>query len=439
MTIPKKSRWLLAAAAASALALSACTPATDDGGATTGGDGSIAMSQGVTTEPCPGSPNPDNGCIYLGILSDLVDGPFAPVSGPLTQGQEDYWTFVNNNGGLDGFDVDVTTYKRDNKYTVDEQIAQYNQINGDIAGIAQTLGTSATQAILDDVVARDLPTVIVSWWSGFEFDPNVIGTGYSYCTESIVGLDWWASENGMPSKVQAVGYPGDYGGDTAAGVDRWAEVNGVEIAPWVETGPNAVVGNQDAVVQQVLNANPDVVMLGVAPGETAEIVGKLAAMGFEGEFLGASPTWNKVLPESAAGPALAAKFHYLMPYDGWDGDSQAVKDMHEFLNGAMPEQHGYAFGWALGYPMQAMLEEAIVAGDLTPAGIKAQMDGLEVDYKGFQPNTVYDVNNVQANAVQAVNVFKPSETGSFGIEEVANQFVGTTFDKTDYSSACVVL
>lgn len=442
MVIQRRNSAVLALLAAGALALTACSPV-EEGGSTDGGssDGSIKMGQGVTTEPCPGSPNPDNGCIYLGILSDLTDGPFAPVSGPLTQGQEDYWKKVNAEGGLNGFDVDVTTYKRDNKYTVDAQLEQYATINTKIAGIAQTLGTSNTQAILDDAKAKNLPTIVVSWWSGFEFDPATISTGYSYCTESVVGLDWYSENKKAPKKVQAVGYPGDYGGDIAAGVSRWAEANKVEEAKWVETGPNAVVGNQDAVVQQVLAANPDVVMLGVAPGETAEIVGKLAAAGFQGDFLGASPTWNEALNGSAAAPALAAKYHYLTPYDGWDGASEGVKDMHDFNNGQRPKAHGYIMGWAIGYPMQAMLEKAIEAGDLTPEGIQSQMKGLDVDFKGVTPNKVYDKDDVQGTAIQAVNVFQPTSdaNASFGIKEVTHGFEGPTFNKTDYSSACVTL
>ena len=40
---------------------------------------------GVTSEPCPDAVNEDNGCIYLGTISDLTQGPFAPLGVPITE------------------------------------------------------------------------------------------------------------------------------------------------------------------------------------------------------------------------------------------------------------------------------------------------------------------------------------------------------------------
>ena len=147
----RKFRMALGLLATGALALSACSVAeegdgggddtsaevdageesTDDGDEGAGGE--ITTGQGVTEEPCPDSPNPDNGCIYLGILSDLTEGPFAALAVPITDGQVDFWDQVNDNGGIEGYDVDVNTYTRDTKYQAAEHAAQYNQIAGEIA------------------------------------------------------------------------------------------------------------------------------------------------------------------------------------------------------------------------------------------------------------------------------------------------------------------
>ncbi len=144
--------------------------------------------------------------------------------------------------------------------------------------------------------ANDIVAVPASWWSGYAFEQNdkglILEFGYSYCTEAVIGLDWFAENHSKPTSVAAVGYPGDYGGDSAAGVQLWAEANGVEDVTVIPTGPNQVTGNQDAVVSAVAAANPDVVVLAVGPAENAEIVGKLAAGGFTGRFMGSLPTWN---------------------------------------------------------------------------------------------------------------------------------------------------
>lgn len=441
MKTQRRTRALLALLAAGTLGVTGCTqvsPDSSDGGTT--GDGALKTGAGVTSEPCPGSPNPDNGCIYLGVLSDLTEGPFAALARPITDAQEDFWAQVNADGGLDGFDVDITTNEKDTKYQAAEHAAQYNQIAGNIAAIAQTLGTVNTEAVLDDMIERNLVAVPTTWWSGFSFEENdgglVMETGYSYCTEAIVGLDWFSEKVAKPSSVQAVGYPGDYGGDSAAGVARWAEVNGVTELEYVPTAPNQVAGNQDAVVAKVLASNPDVVVAAIGPAETAEIVGKLAASGFKGQFMGALPTWNPALLDSPAAPALLANFHHMSPYEGWDGKSDAIVDMKRALDGEVPANSGYLIGWAVNYPMKSVLEAAIAAGDLTPAGIRAQVDGLTVDFAGMTQNITYG-GDPQANAVQSMYVSKPNADVELGLETVESEYTGPTFDKTDYSAACV--
>lgn len=440
MSTKRTSRAILALMAAGALALTGCTQVTPDSGDGSTGDGELKMGAGVTAEPCKDSPNPDNGCIYLGILSDLTEGPFAALARPITDAQEDFWAQVNADGGLDGFDVDVTTYEKDTKYQAAEHAAQYNQIAGNIAAIAQTLGTVNTEAVLDDMIERNLVAVPTTWWSGFAFEENdggiVMETGYSYCTEAIVGLDWFSENVTKPTSVQAVGYPGDYGGDSAAGVARWADVNGATELEYVPTAPNQVAGNQDAVVAKVLASSPDVVVLAIGPAETAEIVGKLAASGFKGQFMGALPTWNPALLQSPAAPALMAMYHHMSPYENWDGESAAIADMKRALDGTVPTNGGYVIGWAINYPMVSVLKAAIAAGDVTPEGIRAQVDGLTVDFSGMTQDMTYG-GDPQANAPQSMYVGKPNPDVELGMETIDSGFTGPSFDKTDYSAACV--
>lgn len=442
MTLRRRSRAAVALSAAGLLALTACTtvetPAPSD--PPDDGDGTIATGAGVTEDPCPDAVNTDNGCIYLGVLSDLTEGPFAALAVPITDGQRAFWAKVNDDGGIGGFDIDIDTYTRDTKYQAAEHAAQYQQIAGNIAGIAQSLGTVNTESVLPDMIDRSLVTVPTSWWSGYAFEDYdqgmIMETGYSYCTESIVGLDWFAENHDAPATVQAVGYPGDYGGDSAEGVRRWAEVNGATALDAIGTGPNQVVGNQDAVVSAVMAGAPDVVVLAVGPAETAEIVGKLAAGGFAGRFLGSLPTWNDALLQSAAAPALVGLYNHMTPYENWDGTSAGMTAIKESLGGELPANAGYIIGWVIGYPFQAALEAAAAAGDLTPEGIAAVVDGLEVDFEGMIPNHTYG-GDPQAGAAQSVNIGVPDSSVELGLKTIAPFYEGPTFDQTDYSSACV--
>lgn len=442
MTMRRRSRAALALVAAGVLTLSACTQVTEESpsAAPEGGGDEIVTGQGITEEACPDAVNADNGCIYLGVLSDLTEGPFAALAVPITDGQRAFWAKVNADGGIGGFDIDIDTYTRDTKYQPAEHAAQYQQIAGEILGIAQSLGTVNTESVLPDMIDRSLVTVPTSWWSGYAFEDYdqgiILETGYSYCTEAIVGLDWFAENYDAPTVVQAIGYPGDYGGDSAEGVARWAEANGATAAAPIATGPNQVVGNQDAVVGAVLAAAPQVVVLAVGPAETAEIVGKLAASGFTGRFMGSLPTWNDALLGSAAAPALIGLYNHMTPYENWDGTSAGMEAIKESLGGELPANAGYIIGWAIGYPFQAALEAAAAAGDLTPEGLAAVIDGLEVDFEGMLPNHTYG-GDAQANAAQSVNVGAPNPEVDLGLETIASFYEGPTFAETDYTSACV--
>lgn len=441
MFVRQRRRRVYAVLAAGALTLSACSAVEPAEGETpTAGGDKVATGPGITKEACPDAVNPSNGCIYLGVLSDLTEGPFAALAVPIVDGQEAFWAKVNKDGGIGGYDIDIKANTRDTKYKAAEHAAMFRQIEPNVLGLAQTLGTVNTEAILEDLVSKKIVSVPTSWWSGYAFDAEDSGimleTGYSYCTEAVVGLDWFSAKKAKPASVQSVGYPGDYGGDSAAGVARWAKANDADLKPAIGTGPNQVTGNQDAVVSALKKASPDVTVLAVGPAETAEIIGKLAAGGYKGKFLGSLPTWNPALLKSAAGPAMTAMYNHLSPYQNLGDKSAAITAVMDSLGGELPPNDGYLIGWAIGYPLKAALQAAVAKGDVSRAGMAAVVDGLTVDFEGMSPSITYG-GNPQQTAMQSVNVSVPDEKGVLGLTTVEPFFKGETFDKTDYSAPCV--
>jgi ABC-type branched-subunit amino acid transport system substrate-binding protein len=410
------------------------TSAPDDGGTT-----EIATDVGVTEEPCPDAVNADNGCIYLGVLSDLSEGPFAALAVPIVEAQQDFWTRVNEAGGIGGYDVNISEYTRDTKYDPQTHSQAYREIEPDILALAQTLGTPTTQAILSDMDADNVVGAPASWWSGWQFEESDLGlileSGHSYCIEAMVGLDWFSANKSEPGTVIAVGYPGDYGGDYAAGFEAWAGANEVDFAGFVETGPNAIVGNQDAAVQQIVSSGADVVGLGVGPAETAEIVGKAAAGGFTGQFLGAVPTWNPALLQTAAAPALESLYTHVGTHENFDGSSDAHAAMQEARGGTPPDNDGYTFGWVWQYPIKALLEKAAENGDLTRQGLRDAVDGLEVDFEGALPNATFG-GDANTDADRTATISVPDAEGTTGIRALEVGFTGPTADAFDYTAPC---
>lgn len=445
-------RRVMAFVAVLALAATACgggdeptgEDGTDTGTATGTEDGAteIATGPGVTDEPCPDAVNEDNGCIYLGILSDLTEGPFAALANPIVDGQQAFWTRVNEDGGIAGYDINISEYTRDNKYNPQTHVTEYQAIADSVLALAQSLGTPPTLAGLEFYQQDDMMAVPASWWSGWsvpEADSSLIlESGQPYCIESMNGLDYVAQDTEIGS-VMAVGYPGDYGGDGAAGAEEWANANGAEWLGFTETAPNAVAGNQDAAVGAILQNQPDVVQVGTGPSEVAEIVGKAVAQGFEGQFLGSVPTWNPALLGSEAAPALEAAYLHVGPWGSFGADSDAHRAMAEALGeGTLPENDGFTFGWIWSYPLKTLLETAADNGDLTREGLLAVVDGLQVSYEGALPDRTYG-GDPNTTVPRSAVISQPDSEAPLGLTTLESDFTGPTAEAFEFTEPCVVV
>lgn len=104
-----------------------------------GGESDASGTPGVTSDPCPNAVNPDNGCIYLGVISDLTKGPFAPLALPVTDAQKAFWKRVNEQGGVGGYDIDISKYVADAEYNPAIHNRKYQEMRNDILAMAQTL------------------------------------------------------------------------------------------------------------------------------------------------------------------------------------------------------------------------------------------------------------------------------------------------------------
>jgi len=131
-----------------------------------GGEG-VKFDVGVTKEPCPEAVDKAKGCIYLGSISDLTEGPFKALGVPITESQKAFWKRVNTAGGIGGFEVDVAKYTKDNKYNPQIHNEVYSEIKPDVLGLAQTLGSPTTSAILADLKSSNMIGVPASWTSAW--------------------------------------------------------------------------------------------------------------------------------------------------------------------------------------------------------------------------------------------------------------------------------
>ena len=432
----RSRRRLVRAAALPAIAglllTSACTSAEDEE--------SVGVGPGVTDEPCPEAVDSSKGCIYLGNLNDIEGGAFTVLGVPIQQGQEAFWRVVNEAGGIGDYEVDVKTYTRNTAYDVQQHSQAFEQVEPNVLALAMSLGTPQTEAILDRMDSANLVAGAGTFWSGWQFPDSdrglVLEVGYSYCLEAVIGLDWAAENHGKPSRVVSVGYRGDYGGDYATGVRKWAEANDAELVAAIETGPNAVVGTQDGVVAQIIAAAPQFVAIATGPAEMAEIIGKAVQGGYTGRFISSGPTWNGALLATPAAPALTNLLNTTAPFEGWDGSSEAIRKAREATGGTDPANWGYLAGWALSYPMKALLEQANEAGTLNRQGLRDAVDGLEVDFEGMLPAKTFTSENPDPTK-EVATIAVPDAAVPLGTRTVLNGYTGTSTGKISYAEPCV--
>ena len=428
-------RWgVLSAVAALALAgaLAGCR-GTDDGGG--GGDSTVKTDVGVTAAPCPQAIDAEQG-LHLPRHDLRPDrGPFKALAVPITDAQKAFWKRVNEAGGIGGkYEVDVSTYVRDNKYDPATHNQVYQEIKGNILALAQTLGSPTTAAIIADLKANNVVAVPASWTSAWAFEDVILESGANYCIESMNAVDY-AKETYQSKSVMAIHYPGDYGDDAAAGVKLAAEKLGMTFQD-VATGPGQ--DQQAGAIAAIIAAKPDLVILTTAPAEAAAIVGGAAARGHtSSRYIGTSPTWNPALLQSAAAPALQALYLQSGPWTPWSGTSAGHAAMKAALGTPNPLSDGYTAGWVWSYPLKAALDKAVDNNDLTRAGLLAAAKSLSsVDYEGMLPAGAGNYAGGAAGQIKSTVISKPDPAAPTGVTVVRDSFTGTTAQGYTLSKPC---
>jgi ABC-type branched-subunit amino acid transport system substrate-binding protein len=409
-------------------ALAACR-----GGDAETDEAGLKTDVGVTSEPCPEAVDANKGCIYLGIISDLTEGPFRALAVPITDAQKAFWKRVNAAGGIGDYEVDVTRYVRDNKYNPQTHNQVYQEIKPNVLALAQTLGSPTTAAIIADLKASNVVAAPASWTSSWAFEDVIIESGANYCIESMNALDY-AKEKYNPKSVMAVHLAGDYGDDAAAGAKLAAQTLGMSFTA-VKTDSGA--DKQAGAIQAILSARPDLVIVTTGPADAAAIIGQAAARGFTGRFIGTSPTWNVALLQSAAAPALLALYEQSAPWHAWGTDTPGHRAMREALGSVTPNE-GYTSGWVWSYPMKAALQKAVDGGDLTRAGLLAAAKSLSsVDYEGMLPSGAGNYAGGPNDGALRVNaIYKPDKAAPTGLTQAKDLSTGPTAQAYSLDRPC---
>lgn len=401
-------------------------------------DGADSEVAGVTEEPCPNAVDESKGCIYLGAITDLT-GPFSPIGAPMIEGSQAYWQNVNENGGIGDYEVDMVTHVRDNAYNETTHSQEYREIRDQVVMLAHSMGTAHTNGILDDTRQQNIVTVPASLGSNWLFEEGVMEFGTSYCAEAMNMVDYAVDEFDATS-VGAVHFPGDYGDDAAKGAEIAAEARDVEFTRYT-TGQGGT-DEQTAVIQRILADRPDVVVLSTSAIETGAIVGATVAQGFEGQFIGSTPTWSAGLLASQAAPALEARYLHVGAVAPWGHDSEGHNEMREVAEsiGAEPDDW-FTLGWGASAVIRGLLQEAVDNDELSRSGLYESVDSLTgVDTRGMFPDGAGDYSGeLNENASRESIVNRVEEGSPTGLVLEEEWYVGPTAADYEYTEACYLM
>ena len=402
---------------------------------TTQGEGDVAFDVGVTPAPCGDAVNEGNGCIYLGVISDLTDGPFAAVAVPLTNAQSDFWAAVNADGGLDGWDVIISAENTfDAHYDPGQTVEGFEAIKDRILALAQSLGTPQTQAALPRYAEENVVAAPATWWSGWAFSDLdqglVLESGAPYCFEAMNGMSFVNDmlQPGEGFTWALVRFPGDYGADYGNGAIAAAEALGLPApAADIQQVPFSVGGDANGTIAELLGMNPlpNLIVIVTGPNEMATIVGGVFQGGHQQfKVLGAQPTWNVgLLGVQDLVPLLQAVLYVTGSTGPWayDSDGHAAMRAAAEANGRDPNG-GYTVGWYFQYPIRALLQQLIADGDLTRAHAAEVARSLTgVSYDGMFPDRDY-TGEPNEQAVRSSFVYGVDPSAPDGLTPFTDRF-----------------
>lgn len=387
----------------------------------------------------------DAGTITVGLLSDL-SGPFSPLVQAIVTGHEVYWEEVNENGGINGLQVELII--RDNAYEVPVHLQMYEEIRDQVVAIGHSTGSPHTVAALPEYIADDMLAVPLTWYSGWTdptFNSNLLHHGTPYCIEAQNAISFISEDVGGASTIAIASMPGDYGLDGAAGAALAAEALGLEV---VYDGTGLANPADEASLTEVANgiaqSGAELVFFATTPGAFSSVYGQALAQGFEAKWTGTSPSWNPafVAPDSPIRDAAVRDLYISTYVDSWNGESAGAQAFTAIMQERRPDAPPLDY-YNEGYVEAKILHDALLLaydnGDMTRAGVLAAAKSMDnVEFDGLaHPETYVGEPNEQVQRISFM--LRPDLESPTGSTMVDPAYTSEIVENFQFDEACYAL
>ncbi|MGW0533311.1 ABC transporter substrate-binding protein [Streptomyces sp. NPDC003032] len=361
-----------ATALAALLALTACSSKANDGD----GDGEKSAGGVKTGDGISGK------TINLGVLTDMT-GVYATLGKSVTQAQQLYVDQTNEDGGICGHKLKLTV--RDHGYDPQKAVAAYTELEPEVLGFAQFIGSPFVAAVKKRVDSDKALVLPQAWSANLLGSPYVRVIGSTYDLETINAIDFLMKEKGLEKgdKLGHVYFEGDYGESALKGSQHMADKAGLTV---VEQKIKPTDNDMTAQVSALKKAGVKAIVISAGPRQAASLVGVAAAGRFDVPVIGNNSAFAPQLLATQSGPALEKNYYVASPTLPVGADTAAAKKLVADYKKAHPKDsldNGVVAGWTAASVFGEALKKACEDKDLTREGVDKALLTLDAFDSGF--------------------------------------------------------
>ena len=365
--------------------------------------------------------------ITLGILSPET-GPVAqPVGIPLENGVRAYFDQVNDNGGIDGYKINLVA--KDSQYDPTQEVVGYNAIHNDVAMIADSLGTGTTFAIKDLSAQDQMLVTAATLSSALAREKYLILAGTPYRLQTENAFEYVSKQpGGAGAKVGIIYQDDEYGQDGLTGYKEAVSAYHLQ-----DVGQAAVAATATSFAAQVLQlkaAGAKYVFLTTLPQATATIVGTGFALGYNPQWIMQSPAFSTLLLQSKVGPLF--DHHVWLVSQGASWGDTSVPGMAPMLAAVAkyyPQQGPdgfFEFGYGISKVTAAIIKKALDNKDVSRAGLLNAYNSIgDVDVGGLLPTLHYGTGGGTRVPSRDSIIYIIDSSQPTSIKALSPDFVGT--------------
>ena len=328
--------------------------------------------------------DPTSGPIKVGAVFDLT-GPTSDVGTIYAEGIRGYVDWLNQNGGVDGRNIDLLY--QDYAYKVDQAEQLYSQFIGEGVVAFQGWGTGDTEALRGRIASDHIPFMSASL-SHVLGDPaeapyNFL-SGTSYSHQIMIVLDWLV-ETGRTAPVALMHNPSPFGlSPFQQGGREYATALGLELT--AHEMPRGAT-DYSAELTRIAQSGAETVIFQNTSGPVAVALKNARDLRLDLTFVTLNWCTNEVLIELAGEVAegVVGSVIFAPPGEGVEGLTAA--DAYLRTQGSSIDEKGLLYSqgwWVMALMTEGIRRAAADGGAVTGERIKAALETLD----GFETGGV---------------------------------------------------